>query len=166
MEILHRRDEYSGIDTPGTIFVDGVFECRSLEDPVREVPGRPTAYWKEDGRTAIPAGRYRVAMVKSPRFGPDTITLLDVPGFTEIRVHGGNDEDDTEGCPLVGLRLEREPSDGSWAIPGGASRPALQALQAKVKAALDAVEEVWWTVRNPPGWFEANGIAYPASLQG
>ena len=156
MEIELQRDEWGQHDTPGTVTVDGLYECRSLEDRVREVAGREVFYWKVKGATAIPAGRRRLVLEDSPRFGPDTMTIPDVPGFEAIRIHGGNDEDDTEGCPLLGLRLEREADDGSWRIAGGTSRPAVQALKAKVRAALEAGEEVWITVKNPPAWHAAN----------
>lgn len=157
MEILLQRDELGSIDTPGTVSVDGLYECRSLEDPVREVPGRPVSYWKEKGATAIPAGRRRLVLEDSPRFGPDTMTIQGVEGFDHIRIHGGNDEEDTEGCPLLGLRLVREADDGSWAIAPGTSRPAVQALKAKVRAALEAGEEVWITIINPAAWQLAHG---------
>lgn len=155
MELLLRRDEWGKIDTSGTLYVDGAYECRTLEDPVREVLGRPAAYWKEKGRTAIGAGRYRVVLQDSPRFGPNTMTLLGVEGFDYIRIHAGNDEEDTDGCPLVGGALEPE-DDGSWRITGGTSGPALRALKAKVKAAIEAGEEAWITVKNPEAWEAAN----------
>lgn len=146
-----RRDEWGLIDTPGSVFVDGEPECRSLEDPVRELLGKPVRDWKIPGDTAIPAGVYRLTLEESPKFGPGTITLHNVPGYTGVRMHAGNDEDDTEGCPLVGERLERE-GDGSWRIAAGTSRPALMALKVKVAAALDAGEDVWLRITNPEAW--------------
>lgn len=76
---------------------DGRHLCFTLEDMVRSGP-------KVHGETAIPAGTYRVTLEPSPRFGPDTLTVHDVPGFKFIRMHGGNTERDTEGCPLLGLK--------------------------------------------------------------
>jgi len=80
--------------------------CYTLEDAERDE--------KIDRVTAIPVNfdGYDVDIVNSPRFG-EVVTLytekkgelyiLDHSGlrFTQIRVHGGNDEEDTEGCPLV-----------------------------------------------------------------
>jgi len=105
VEILLQR--YAGrTATVGDLFVNGELECRTLEDPVRERLGVPVALWKVAGDTAIPKGRYRVTLEHSPNFGPDTLTIHEVPGFTDIRSHAGNTVGDTRGCPLVGQRIQ------------------------------------------------------------
>lgn len=58
---------------------------------------------KVKGRTAIPAGTYDLELVYSGKYGADTLSLKDVPGFRYIRIHSGNDETHTEGCILPGL---------------------------------------------------------------
>jgi hypothetical protein len=156
MELRLKRDEWGLIDTPGTLTLNGAYECRTLEDPVREDAFRPVAEWKMKKRTAIPAGRYRLELVDSPAFGKDTLTIVGVDGFEHIRIHAGNDEDNTDGCPLTGLSLERE-ADGSWRVPGGQSGPALAALKAKVVPAIKAGEPAWITIENPDEWILAGG---------
>lgn len=121
----------------------GVFLCYTLEDEIREQAGVPVAAWKIKGATAIPAGKYRITLEKSPRFGPDTITLHDVPGFDFIRMHGGNKAEDTEGCPLVGFQVT------SSSIVGGTSGPALKMVKAHIKAAIQRGESVWIDIQNP-----------------
>lgn len=81
--------------TPGMLFLDGEFECMTLEDPVRTGPKVP-------GDTAIPAGSYVLTIDWSDRFQRKMPHILDVPDFTGIRIHGGNDVHDTKGCPLTG----------------------------------------------------------------
>lgn len=85
----------------------------TVEDKVREISKtRPTDVskldewvmsWKIKGKTAIPTGRYRLCWTPSTRFKRHTLQLMDVPGFGGIRWHGGNTEEDTEGCLLPGL---------------------------------------------------------------
>lgn len=58
---------------------------------------------KVKGRTAIPVGTYAVKLYNSPKHGPDTPELVDVPGFQHIQIHSGNGPQDTEGCLLFGL---------------------------------------------------------------
>lgn len=92
--------------TIGTLSVHGQVFCNTLEDTVRD-PGV-----KIYGKTAIPAGTYRIDMsTVSPRFasrpwallyGGIVPRLLDVPGFTGVLLHPGNSADDTDGCILVG----------------------------------------------------------------
>lgn len=83
-------------------FVDGHFECFGLEDQLREQQGQPVTAWKVPGQTAIPSGRYCVQLTYSARFKRRLPLLLDVPGFTGIRIHPGNTIEDTAGCLLPG----------------------------------------------------------------
>ncbi len=111
-----------------------------LEDPVRDLG--PDGKGKIYGRTAIPAGRYRVTIEKSPKFGRDFIRIHDVPYFTGILWHSGLDEEDTLGCLLVGDHLQDN------AIVPGTTRPALKRIFDLVQAALKAGEPVFATYLN------------------
>ena len=102
MHLLLNRSPSRDGATVSPLYCDGSLVCFILEDVVREVDGQPVEQWKVPGRTAIPCGTYKVETVNSPRFGPDTLSLVDVPGFQCIRIHAGNDAEDTEGCLLPG----------------------------------------------------------------
>lgn len=115
--------------------------CHTLEDRVREVPGKPVSSWKIPGQTAIPAGRYQVVVNRSPRFQTDLPLLVGVEGFEGVRIHAGNTAADTEGCILVGRRTA-----GDAVLE---SRFALLELMIKLKDASVAGEEIWIDVRNP-----------------
>src|SRR3990167_2020907 len=158
IHVVNQRTKHRKDRTPGEVTISGSRICYSLEDELREMPGIPVSEWKVKARTAIQAGHYRVALVDSPRFGKDTLTLLAVPGFGEIRIHGGNDEDDTEGCPMMGAEIDSQDK-----IPGGKSQPGLKALRAILVPALKAGEDVVWDVRNPPGYAGPLPAAAPAS---
>lgn len=83
--------------TIGELYVDGTFFCYTLEDEIREV--------KVPDETAIPAGSYTVSVNYSPKFKQFTPMIENVPGFSYIRIHTGNDDDDTSGCVLVGMAV-------------------------------------------------------------
>ena len=158
IHVVHQRTKYRKDRTPGEVLISGAHVCWSLEDELRELPGVPVADWKIKGKTAIPAGQYELRLEDSPRFGKDTLTLLAVPGFEAIRIHGGNDEGDTEGCPVMGAELDAQDK-----IPGGKSQPGLKALKARLLPALKAGEKVVWDVRNPPGYEGPPAAAAPES---
>ncbi len=143
MKLTVLRHPSFGGATVGKLYIDGAFTCNTLEDEVREIPGQPVHEWKIKGNTAIPSSTYRVALQNSPRFGRDTLTLLDVPGFEFIRIHAGNTAQDTEGCLLLGMRA----TDVS--LVGGTSRPAVELVKAKVKDAIERGEIVEIDIQNP-----------------
>jgi hypothetical protein len=127
--------------TLGEMLLDGVHECWTLEDPVREVEGEPVHKWKIPGKTAIPKGKYRVVLTHSNRFKRVLPELLNVPGFSGVRIHAGNSASDTEGCVLVGQ--ER----GSETVTK--SRDAMLELMAAISAVVENGEQVWIEFRNP-----------------
>lgn len=87
--------------TLSKVYIDGVFICFGLEDPIREK--------KVYAETAIPDGVYKVGTRWSPRFSKkfnhDMLWVKDVPGFEYILIHWGNTVVDTAGCLLLGNRL-------------------------------------------------------------
>lgn len=83
--------------TIGKLYIDGAYFCDTLEDTVR--PKGEKVY----GKTAIPSGMYRVKKTMSPRFKKVLPEVLEVEGFSGVRIHAGNTAKDTEGCILLGL---------------------------------------------------------------
>lgn len=85
--------------TIGSLSVNGEKFCDTLEDRVRDLAGGEA---KVPGKTAIPEGRYKVIVNRSPKFGRDLPRLLDVPQFEGVLIHRGNTDKDSSGCILVG----------------------------------------------------------------
>ncbi|HEV2118464.1 MAG TPA: DUF5675 family protein [Terriglobales bacterium] len=127
-----RRETYTGKSTIGRLFVNGEFECYTLEDRAR------AAGIKIPGATCIPAGTYAVAINYSNRFQKLMPQLLQVPGFEGIRIHAGNTEADTEGCILVGQTRAQDFV--------GNGRAAFRKLFARLQAAKPAGAEVRVTI--------------------
>lgn len=95
MKLEVRRKVFTNKSTIGEMYIDGVFECYTLEDVVRSGP-------KVHSETAIPTGTYKVIVNMSNRFKRLLPLLLKVPEFEGIRIHPGNTDVDTEGCILLG----------------------------------------------------------------
>jgi len=105
MEVVFQEGE----STISTLYSeDGTMICYILEDKVREISSRPVQDWKIPGKTAIPAGTYRLSWSYSNRFKRFTWELVGVAGFTGIRIHPGNSEVDTEGCLLPGTSVSQD----------------------------------------------------------
>lgn len=124
----------------------GELNIFTLEDVVRQV-GNGNGWthadnwvqsWKIANTTAIPRGRYEVVITFSPHFETDLPLLLNVPGYTAVRIHWGNKAADTDGCILVGSTAE-----GNLIYK---SRAAFELLFPKIKSALSAGEKVFITV--------------------
>jgi hypothetical protein len=94
MKLTLKRLHKTEHSTIGELYVDGKFECYTLEDVEREV--------KIKSETAIPKGTYIIGITLSNRFKKLLPILLNVPNFEGVRIHSGNTNHDTEGCILVG----------------------------------------------------------------
>ena len=92
--------------TLGLLYIDGAFQCFTIEDEYREE--------KVHGQTRIPEGIYQLGIrdvggfherykTKFRGVHKGMIEVLDVPNFKYILIHIGNWADpDTEGCLLLG----------------------------------------------------------------
>ena len=92
--------------TIGKLYVDGKYFSDVLEDVDRGLDSSMTESEilkkKVKGQTAIPTGHYAINITYSPKYKRIMPLLLDVKGFSGIRIHSGNSSKDTEGCLLVG----------------------------------------------------------------
>lgn len=99
---IWRKDGY----TIGRVYIDGKFVCNSLEDQDRGLMQYMSVSEvlaaKIKGATAIPAGDYKVMFTWSSRFKRPMPQIMNVKGFTGVRIHAGNTAADTEGCILLG----------------------------------------------------------------
>lgn len=140
--VLARNEEITAGYTAGRLLLNGKPWLYTLEDEVREIPGRPVSEWKIPKVTAIPRGRYRVILSRSPRFGRVLPEVLNVPGFIGIRFHRLNTAQQSEGCIGVGK------SDGNdkdaWL---GNSAVAEGELVAALQEAINSGRQCWLTVR-------------------
>ena len=128
MQLRVNRFKYGPKSTIGSLFIDGVKFCYTLEDVVRKEGS------KVNGQTAIPAGTYKVIIDASTRFKRDMPHILEVPNFVGVRIHSGNTDADTEGCILLGIKI-----DSDDFISG--SHEAFNQFFIKLKGALDKGED-------------------------
>ena len=128
------RDDCTPERTLGTMRFEDGFLCQTLEDPVREGE-------KVFGDTAIPSGAYVVTITRSKRFGKMMPLLHNVPNFGGVRIHCGNNTDDTSGCILVGMG--RDADAGADGLQITDSRDAMDEVQPRIATALANGEIVW-----------------------
>ena len=135
MQMTLTRKTFTDASTIGELKLNGVFECYTLEDKVRDV--------KIAGKTAIPAGNYEVVINESPRFKCMMPLLLNVPNYVGVRIHTGNKAEHTEGCILVGQKSGKDQI--------GASQAAYSALFSKLMAAQNRGEKIWLGIESDGG---------------
>lgn len=94
----------------GKLYIDGVYECDVLEDTDRglddKMPLEEIIKKKKYGTTAIPTGTYEVQITYSPKYKKLMPLIMNVKGYSGIRIHSGNCAKDTLGCLLVGKNKE------------------------------------------------------------
>jgi len=105
MKLQVIRTQFGQDATNGMLFVDGLFECYTLEDQYQAV--------KVMHETCIPEGTYNIKFRRTggfhekykKRYGNahyGMLHLQDVPNFTYILIHAGNTDEHTSGCLIVG----------------------------------------------------------------
>ncbi len=135
MKLKLVREAFTDKSTIGSLSVDGVYLCHTLEDVVRDV--------KIAGETCIPFGSYQVIINRSERFKRDMPLLMNVPGFSGIRIHPGNTDADTHGCILVGLIQDIDKIEKS--------REAFDTLFNTLNAAFYRGETITISIEEPDG---------------
>ena len=127
--------------TLGLLFIDGCFECYTLEDEARSK--------KVFGETRIPSGSYTIKLrtegghhsryAHKFSFHKGMLWLQDVPNFKWILIHIGNTDNDTAGCLLVGNSVNNNTlGDGKI----GNSTEAYINMYKKVVSAMDSGEPI------------------------
>ena len=106
MDLTLNRKKYTTKSTIGDLLVNGKKLCDVLEDVVRDKNKDgdldDAGEEKVFGKTAIPSGKYEIIISFSNRFQKQMPLLLNVKGFEGIRMHSGNQAEDTEGCLILG----------------------------------------------------------------
>lgn len=113
------RERYTASYTEGELLYCGRRFCYTLEDACR-------SDGKIYGETAIPAGIYTLDINMSPKFKRTMIQILDVPNYSGVRIHNGNTNKDTYGCPLVAFNRI-----GKGVIQKGAEKELLSLVKEK-----------------------------------
>jgi len=129
----------NGEATIGIMMTDGKFEAFTLEDEKRTK--------KVNGETRIPAGLYSIDFQKIVT--PKTkayrrkydwfsfhLEIKDVSGFTNVYLHVGNYDTDTDGCVLLGTTADSD----SGVI--GRSTKAFKRFYEKISSGLERGDEV------------------------
>ena len=151
MELVLNRILKTNDYTIGELSVDGKYLCDTIEDAVRPLPescpNTPKGIAckckeKVYGKTAVPAGTYKVKLGYSNRFRRILPQVLDVPHFLGILIHTGNSNKDTEGCIIVGTW------DGKTENWVSNSRVAFNKLMPLLRDATDKNEEITITINN------------------
>jgi hypothetical protein len=137
VKLTLERIATDGASTIGILFLDGIFQCFTLEDEYRTV--------KIQGETRIPAGTHRIGLrndggltqkyaARFPKIHKVMLWLRDVRCFEYIYIHVGNRDEDSEGCILVGDTAVTSDDD----MMVGASRAAYRRIYPVLAAAAAA----------------------------
>lgn len=148
MKITLDRFSDDKLSTTGLFKINGVFECFTLEDQHQWV--------KKYGETRISGGRYKIVFNTEPTpmtmryrekydFFKFHLMLVSVPRFKNVYIHIGNEEEDTDGCILVG---DSAINKGTTEDFLGHSTQAYKRIYLKIKSALDRGEDVIITIRD------------------
>jgi hypothetical protein len=108
MKIKVVRETFTDKSTIGSLYLNDVFFCYTLEDKDRGLEQSQSLIIiqakKLFGITAIPYGKYPLIVNKSPKFGRLLPRLQGIKGFDGVLIHRGNSAEHSHGCILVGYK--------------------------------------------------------------
>lgn len=139
----------NGDTTIGAFYIDGIFQCITIED--QEQKGD-----KVRAETRVPNGQYTVSLRaeggkhnkylgKYPSFHKGMLCIHNAPGwklkangkeFQYILIHQGNTDDHTEGCLLLNFGVD------SQKYVGSRSADAYKAIYPKIAQVIEDGEKV------------------------
>lgn len=106
-----KKDTY----TIGKLFIEDQRFSETCEDKDRglskDMPLKEIKAKKIYGKTAIPTGRYEIKMTYSPKFanrawakkfGGKVLEIVNVPGYSGVRIHPFNTAEESLGCIAPG----------------------------------------------------------------
>ena len=110
MELKLIRNKSNKDYTEGKLYINGVYFCDTLEDKDRGLYQHMSLVkikqTKVYGETCIPYGTYKVELTYSPKFKKTMPAILNVKGFTGVRIHNGVDKNSTLGCVIIGKKWQ------------------------------------------------------------
>lgn len=108
MKLKVVREVKNDVCTIGSLFINDVFFCYTLEDKDRGLKQSDSLLYintkKIFGLTAIPSGLYKLIVNQSPKFKRMLPRILDVKGYDGVLMHRGNSAEHSLGCILVGYK--------------------------------------------------------------
>ena len=114
----------NGVNTSGYtishLYIDGSYVCDAIEDTDRGLDQSMSLSdiinKKVKGETAIPTGTYKIQMTYSPKFanrkwcakyGNKVPQIMDIKGWSGVRIHPSNYATDVEGCIAPGYNKQK-----------------------------------------------------------
>lgn len=106
MRVTLKRIAFKDKYTIGKVYINNKYFSDSIEDKDRGLYDWQSEEYilekKIKHETAIPYGMYKLLWTYSPKYRRMLPEICDVKGFSGIRVHSGNTEEDSSGCILLG----------------------------------------------------------------
>ena len=149
LNLIVKRGASANGGTEGVMLINGEKFCYTIEDENRfleqYLPDVDMLLkHKIAGRTCIPAGRYEIKMTWSPRFNKMMPEIMDVPGYTGVRLHPANRAEELEGCIAPGFGNDVTGDD--FIEQSKAAYTAL--MDEHIRPALNRKEQVFITIEN------------------
>lgn len=99
MNFILQRDAYLADGIFGELFIEGTDSpfCVTLEHAYN---------YKGEYVPKIPPGNYECRRRQSPKFSREVFEVCSVPNHTDIEIHFGNYNHDSDGCILLGKSVQ------------------------------------------------------------